>query len=143
MLIRLGRWLRLVGNDVTNPGGADDPELTVCAKQENRILLTRDRRLYESCKTAGVECTLIKSTSLLGLLQAMALAGVNMELNPQRCTVCNGALRELAKTVANGAECQPYMERTWECEGCGKIYWPGSHWKRIEDTLKKVRLGKG
>lgn len=140
MLIRLGRWLRLVGNDVANPGGADDPELMVWAKQENRILLTRDRHLYESCKTAGVECILIKCTSLIGQLKEMAMEGVNMVLNPQRCTICNGVLREVAKTVANGAGCQ---SSAWKCEGCGKLYWTGSHWRRIEDTLKKVRSEKG
>jgi uncharacterized protein with PIN domain len=143
MLIRLGRWLRLVGNDVANPGGTDDPELMVWAMQKNRILLTRDMRLYESCKITGVECILIKSTSLIGQLKEMAMAGVNMELKPQRCTVCNGALREVAKTVANGTRCQPSENRTWECEGCGKLYWPGSHWTRIEDTLRKVRSEKG
>jgi uncharacterized protein with PIN domain len=142
MLARLGRWLRLVGNDVANPGGADDPELKVWAKQENRILLTRDKRLYESCKTTGVECMIIKSASLIGQLKEMAMAGVNMELNPQRCTICNGALGEVAKAAANGAKCQPSMERTWRCEGCGKLCWPGSHWRRIEDTLKKVRSEK-
>jgi hypothetical protein len=135
MLMSLGRWLRLVGMDVANPGAADDPELMIKARQENRVLVTRDKRLAENCRTAGVECILIQSTSLLGQLNEMAKKGVKMELNPQRCTVCNGLLRLTVK----GAGDQSLHERTWKCEVCRKLYWEGAHWKRIEDTLKQIR----
>ncbi len=138
MLMRLGRWLRLVGTDVANPGVADDPELVIRARQENRILITRDKRLAEVCRTAGVECILIQSTRLLGQLNEMAELGAKMELNPQRCTVCNGPLRGAVKCASD----QFLHERTWECLVCGKLYWAGSHWKRIEDTLKQIRSEK-
>jgi uncharacterized protein with PIN domain len=138
MLMRLGRWLRLVGMDVANPGVADDPELMIKARQENRVLITRDKRLAENCRTAGVECILIQSTSLLDQLNEMAEAGVKMELNPQRCTVCNGPLRGAVRCAGDQS---PY-ERTWECLVCRKLYWAGSHWKKIEDTLKQIRSEK-
>ena len=137
MLMSLGRWLRLVGMDVANPGVADDPELMIKARQENRVLITRDKRLAENCRTARVECILIQSTSLLGQLNEMAKIGVKMELNPLRCTVCNGPLQAF-----RGADHHPLHERTWECEVCRKLYWEGSHWKRIEDTLKQIRSEK-
>jgi uncharacterized protein len=141
MLMRLGRWLRMLGTDTSNPEGADDPSLLLKAKKEKRVLLTRDRRLTEACKTAGVECILIKSTSLQGQLKEMAKAGVKMELNPKRCTICNSPLRE---TGLMETEMQSIgREKTWECQGCGKLYWSGSHWNRIEETLKKVRSEKG
>ena len=138
MLMRLGRWLRLVGMDVANPGVADDPELMIKASQENRTLITRDKRLAENCRTAGVECILIESTSHLCQLNEMAEAGVKMELNPQRCTVCNGSLRGTVRCAGD----RPFNEQAWECEICGKLYWTGSHWKRIEDTLKQIRSEK-
>lgn len=138
MLMRLGRWLRLVGMDVANPGDADDPELMIKARQEDRVLITRDKRLAENCRAAGVQCILIQSTSLLGQLNEMAEAGVRMELNPQKCTVCNGSLRGAVRCAGD----QSPNERTWECEVCGKLYWAGSHWKRIEDTLRQIRSGK-
>ena len=124
-----------MGMDVANPGVADDPELMIKAMRESRILITRDKRLAENCRTAGGECILIQSTSLLGQLNEMAEAGVKMKLNPHRCTVCNGPLRGAVR----GAGDQSPPERTWECEVCGKLYWSGSHWKRIEDTLKQIR----
>jgi uncharacterized protein with PIN domain len=137
MLMSLGRWLRLVGMDVANPEEADDPELMIKARRENRVLITRDKRLAENCRTAGVKCILIQSTSPLGQLNEMAKKGVKMELDPQRCTVCNGPLR-----AVRGADDQSLHERTWECLVCGKLYWAGSHWKKIEDTLKQIRSEK-
>ncbi len=135
MLMRLGRWLRLIGMDVSNPGPADDQELLARARNENRTLITRDKRLAEDCRRAGVECVLIRSTDLLGQLNEMAKAGVKMELKPRRCTVCNGPLRVVAGCGGNSSP----NKGTWECEVCGKLYWAGSHWKRIEDILKQVR----
>lgn len=143
MLMSLGRWLRMLGTDTANPEGADDPKLLLRAKKEERVLLTRDRRLAIACKTAGVECILIESTSLQGQLKEIAKAGVKMELNPKRCTICNSPLRERGRREAEmQSSDQPSYEKTWECQGCGKLYWAGSHWNRIEDTLKKVRLDK-
>jgi uncharacterized protein with PIN domain len=135
MLMRLGRWLRLLGMDVANPGVADDRDLMIKARLENRVLITRDKRLADDCRTKGVECILIRSTSLLGQLNEMAETGVKMELNPLRCTICNGSLR----VAVNGAGDRPHHERTWECPVCGKLYWSGSHWRRIEETLEQIR----
>lgn len=141
MLMSLGRWLRMLGTDTANPEGADDSELLLKAKKEKRVLLTRDRRLAMACKTAGVECILIESTSLQGQLKEMAKAGVKMKLDPKRCTICNSPLKE---TGLGKAEKQSTsQEKTRECQGCGKLYWSGSHWNRIEETLKKVSLDEG
>jgi uncharacterized protein with PIN domain len=135
MLIRLGRWLRLMGMDVANPKDEDDQELLKRAKRENRILITRDRRLRDACKTDGVECIFIKSTILQSQLKEMIGAGVKIELKPNRCTICNGLLVEAEFQQT----CHP-NQKTWKCEGCGKLYWQGSHWKRIEETLKMIQM---
>jgi uncharacterized protein with PIN domain len=137
--MRLGRWLRLVGMDVANPEEANDMFLLLQAKRENRALITRDRRLAALCKSAGVDCVLINSNKLHDQLKEMACAGVKLQLSPRRCTVCNGILREEVKRT----NCQfPVQEKIWECEGCGKLYWAGSHWKKIEETLNKIGSGE-
>lgn len=132
MLLRLGRWLRLLGQDVANPDEEDDKELLRRAKQENRTLITRDKRLVDSCSGAGVSCVLIKSDKLEEQLEEMAELGIALDLNPVRCTICNSPISRVE---------QPERE-TWICEGCGKLYWHGSHWERIAETLKKLRSAK-
>ncbi len=132
MLLRLGRWLRLLGMDVANPGNDSDSELLQRAIQEKRTLITRDKRLADACKSLGAECILIKSSRLAEQLREMAQKGVPLRLNPQRCTLCNCILHKV------DAE----EKATWKCEGCGKLYWEGSHWNNMEKMLEMIRSGK-
>jgi uncharacterized protein with PIN domain len=130
MLIRLGRWLRLLGLDVANPDGLRDSELVMKARRERRILITRDRGLAQACLSAGGECILIVSSLLEEQLKEMARSGVDLKLDPQRCTLCNSPLKEAES---------PARQLAWECQGCGKLYWAGSHWRRMEEMLERVR----
>lgn len=137
MLMRLGRWLRLMGQDVANPGTADDRQLMERAKAENRTLLTRDRRLAEACSKAGISCILIHSAHLEDQLKEIASRGISLELKPLRCTICNYPLRRI-----EAGECESREKEIWQCEGCKKLYWEGSHWRNIEKSLDKVRSQK-
>ncbi len=132
MLLRLGRWLRLLGQDVANPDRGDDKELLKKALMEKRTLITRDKRLADSCNRACVSCVLIKSDRLEEQLGEMAKLGIPLDLNPIRCTLCNSPLRKV----------EPSEKEMWICEGCGKLYWHGSHWIRIAEMLKKLQPGK-
>ena len=129
MLLRLGRWMRLVGLDVANPEGCGDRELLRRAIEEGRTLLTRDRRLAEACRKAGAECILIRTSRLEDQLLEMAERGIPLRLDPSRCTVCNSPLQEVSSA----------REATWRCTGCQKLYWEGSHWTRMERMLEKIR----
>ena len=142
MLLRLGRWLRLVGKDVANAGEVDDRELVQKSRLENRTLITRDRDLAELCRISGVDCILINSNGLNDQMKEMARIGIKLQLNPQRCTICNGTLREPVKCIDNENGHLQNIKKTWECEDCGKLYWAGSHWKKIEEILEKICSGK-
>lgn len=131
MLMRLGRWLRMLGQDAANPENADDRELMERALAENRTLLTRDRRLAEACSASKASCILIKSSELEEQLRELSRMGIALELKPQRCTLCNSPLRRIG---SSGRE-------MWQCESCGKRYWVGSHWQKMEKTLDRVHSG--
>lgn len=137
MLLRLGRWLRLSGHDVSNPGSSDDPELAEIALKEKRTLITRDKGLKDRCERLKARCILIKSTKLEDQLNEIAQAGVELEVNPRRCTICNGPLC-LEDSGPGYAREKPI----WRCESCGKLYWAGSHWKGIEGKLSGLKKGK-
>ena len=55
MLMRLGRWLRLLGQDVAHPKGESDDELLLQAKKESRTIITRDKGLFQACPGAGAK----------------------------------------------------------------------------------------
>lgn len=132
MLIRLGRWLRLAGQDVENPSGSDDTDLIAISIEEDRVLLTRDRALAALCRRAGADCILIESSKIDDQLREMASSGIELRLEPKRCTICNGNLFEDELQSRS-------MERTvWRCERCGKLYWMGSHWIRMKNRLEDL-----
>ncbi|MHC1594287.1 MAG: DUF5615 family PIN-like protein [Methanotrichaceae archaeon] len=142
MLIRMARWLRMAGHDVSNPPlDADDLDLMQIAKEEERTLITRDRDLAKRCRRDGVDCILVASSALDDQLREMILLGIDLEMRPERCTICNGPLREMTNPepieVANLAEDEPLRR----CESCGKLYWKGSHWARIKERLERLREG--
>ncbi|MBP7071384.1 MAG: hypothetical protein KBA97_09950 [Methanothrix sp.] len=128
MLMRLGRWLRLMGQDVANPDGGRDQEIRDKAKKELRTVITRDRSLWQSCLKANQPCILIISSRIQEQLLEMAGAGLPLRLDPDRCTLCNSTLEKLA-----GGE-----REQWQCRICGKLYWRGSHWKMMERMLGEV-----
>jgi hypothetical protein len=127
MLMRLGRWLRLMGQDVANPGNGSDWEIRDQAAREHRTVITRDRRLWQSCLKIERPCILIFSSRIEEQLLEMAGAGLPMRLDPQRCTLCNEPLEQMAQ----GRE-------QWRCRRCDKLYWRGSHWRKMEEMLEKI-----
>ena len=129
MLMRLGRWLRLLGQDVANPEGDSDEELLCQAKKECRTIITRDRGLFQAAPGAGASCLLIQSSKISDQLLEMAKAGVPLRLDPRRCTVCNGPLQE---TEISGM-------KKWQCCACKKFYWEGGHWQKMENMLQAIR----
>jgi uncharacterized protein with PIN domain len=126
MLMRLGRWLRLMGQDVANPGAESDWELIEQAARGHRTVITRDRRLWQSCLKIDQPCILIFSSQIEEQLLEMAGAGLPLLLDPRRCTLCNEPLQ-----MAQGRE-------QWHCRRCDKLYWRGSHWRKMEQMLEKV-----
>ena len=128
MLMRLGRWLRLMGQDAANPEGGSDWQIRDQAKRDHRTVITRDRRLYESCLKASQPCLFIRSSRIEEQLLEVAGAGVSLRLDPQRCTLCNGHLIEI---TGSGKE-------RWQCCICSKVYWQGSHWRKMERMLEEI-----
>jgi uncharacterized protein len=129
MLMRLGRWLRLLGQDVARPEGESDAELLLQAKKESRTIITRDKGLFQACPGTGTSCLLIRSSKISDQLLEMADAGVPLRLDPQRCTLCNGLLEEK----------EMHGMKRWQCRACKKLYWEGGHWQKMEKILQAIR----
>jgi uncharacterized protein len=144
MLERLARWLRVLGYDTTSAGAdEDDAALARRAADEERWLLTRDRRLAEETPRAlGV---LLRAGPPLAQLREvgdrLALAPAERALFT-RCLLCNTPLR--AATDAEAAAALPDLcdahrpEPVRACPGCGRVYWDGSHTRRMRAALARA-----
>jgi len=150
MLGKLTRWLRLLGYDVKYLKDCQDPKLIEIAKNEKRILLTKDLELYKRSKILNIQAVLLRGSCLEEDLAQLAKSGyIKLEVNFQstRCPLCNAPLKIVNRTeVKNNipAKILQSHDKFWICSNCGKIYWIGSHWNSISlKLLKAKQLNRG
>lgn len=144
MLGALSRWLRICGYDAEYLGSARDEEIIHRAVVEGRVLLTRDRQLYRKAVRAGLEAFLVE-----GERDSEKLASVSsmysLVLDPERsrCPVCNAPLIAIEKeSVRDRVPLRTFeaYSEFWACSSCGKVYWRGSHWRNILETVEEASL---
>ncbi len=146
MLGSLARWLRILGYDTELAGEKTDTAVLQQAAKEKRILLTRDRELYGRALGKKMAALLVTGPHVDGQLRK-TISEFSLELSgfPSRtlCPVCNGGLEEKTREEMKGKIPEDVCLRDdvfWLCGKCGKSYWRGSHWGRIQK--KVAELGK-
>lgn len=139
---RLARYLRLLGFDASHQARADDEPLAARAAAEDRVLLTRDvdllkrrvvRRGYRvrSPDPRGQLAEVIRHFDLAGHFAPFT-----------RCLACGDLLSAAApadvagQLPANVAGRYPAYRR---CPGCNRVYWPGSHHRRLSALVEWAR----
>lgn len=132
----LARWLRAAGHDtLVAPDALDDAYLLAWLGAERR-LLTADRRLAR----AGRRATLIDGNGLDEQARALRAAlDIDWLYRPfSRCLVDNALLAPLPATARHHlpATAQGLDGPFRRCPACGRIYWPGSHVRRMRARLE-------
>jgi len=138
-LARLARYLRFAGYDTLLHDTGTDAELAAQARADWRIVLTRDRQLLMH-RDIEQGCYL---RPLEPLEQLRELAHrLQLDLAPGRrrgrCMLCNEPLEEVAKREVESAlppRTRASFERFWRCPACRRLYWHGSHWRRLQGQL--------
>jgi len=146
MLGGLSRWLRIIGYDTLYYSDKDDIELRIEAEEKDRILVTRDVGLIQQANRHGVKTVLIHSDNTIDQLKEI-VEKLSLETIPTntRCPRCNGELKEIEKKQVENKVPEESFEAFdvfWVCVDCGTVYWNGSHWAQIQETLKKIRDSK-
>jgi uncharacterized protein len=146
MLGGLARWLRILGYEVKHDPKTMDNDLIRIAREENMILLTRDKELYQRAIAKEIVSSLVLAATEEGRLAQMNRT-FGIDLSPAmartRCPECGAELIETSKDdVADRvpeASLKLYNE-FWKCtnQNCGKVYWVGSHWRQIRQTLDQA-----
>jgi uncharacterized protein with PIN domain len=138
MLGRLARWLRVLGWDVIFDPALSDRAQVELAASEDRILLTRDRHLLRELRP--VRAMDIRSdVPLEQLRQVVETLGLEPPAELfTRCLVCNTPLVDVAPSAY--ATLVPPESRglpgpVRQCPTCERVYWPGSHARRMRRAL--------
>lgn len=148
MLGSLARWLRILGYDAAYVREREPGELIDRALEEDRVLLTRDRRLAARRKIGPH--LLIASDDLGEQLRQVLRGGrahARRDRLFRRCVECNRDL--VALDHARAAALVPAyvaatQERFHRCPGCGRIYWRATHPERAIRRLREwgVEIGE-
>lgn len=133
-------YLRMCGYDTryAEPEEENDDRLIDSANEECRTLITRDREIGSRYD----DSILLESTDVFDQLQTLSSLGIELRLpeSPKRCGRCNGPLRRVCDSDVQKADTpDPTKTDVWECSTCGAWFWRGSHWDRVEATLRAVR----
>jgi uncharacterized protein with PIN domain len=140
MLGKLAKWLRIMGQDVTYGPHLSGYGLIRAARQEGRLILTRDQRLKQK---QPPDFILIESDRCHEQLRQVVNA---CALNPlaqafSRCLLCNTLLEPRTKEAV-AARVPPYVlstqERFFACPTCNRIYWPATHHEKMLRELHKI-----
>ena len=138
----LTRNLRLLGFDVAYSQNASDRQLLEIMKRENRALLTRDRRLL--MHTIVQHGYFPRSQNAdEQTVEVVRRFNVSELISPfTRCLRCNALLQKAEKTeIIDKLEplTKIYYEEFRRCPGCKQIYWPGSHFPRLQKRIDEIR----
>ena len=143
---KLVRWLRLLGLDCVHDRAWDDPELAEISAQQKRILLTRDRGLLKrAIVTHGIY--LHSDQPDEQVREVLRRLDLTASIRPfSRCTRCNGTLNRVRKSeVADRVpeRTRRQVDEYFRCSECGKVYWRGSHWPRLQRLVQRATSGRG
>ncbi len=142
MLGRLAKWLRLIGFDVIYLNNIQDKELLFVSALEKRVILTRDKKLFQRAKSNKLPCIFIYSDFFEEQLkQVFEVLGFESISPLKRCGKCNCLLKNIEKKDVEGLVPDYIFDTETEfsiCERCKKVYWHGSHAKNIEQKINKI-----
>jgi len=143
---KLARLLRTLGFDAAFSGSLDDSGIIRRALAEERIILTRDRRLLHARVITHGYC--IRSQDPMKQVgEVLRRFDLHRKIRPfRRCLRCNGCLEDVTKAeVFNLLEPKTrlYYERFRRCGECGQVYWKGSHYAGLAEQVKQLLTGGG
>jgi uncharacterized protein with PIN domain len=137
---KLARYLRMLGFDTAYQSHWDDVTIIDLSLQQQRIILTRDIGILKQNRvTHGY--WLRHGDPWEQLLEVMLALDLFGQAQPfTRCMECNGLIDSVDKTVITGqidADILQRFEAFWQCRGCAKIYWRGSHYEHMLRQVEK------
>jgi uncharacterized protein len=145
---RLAAYLRMLGFDtVYQRSDCGDAELARISGTENRILLTRDLGLLKRSivqhgyyvRETNPQRQLTEIVKRFNLIPNLTANGPSVPFH--RCLDCNGLLEPVDKETISDKlpfKTKQYYDDFRQCVACGKIYWKGSHYNRMQDLVEEI-----
>jgi|SoiMethySBSTD1v2_1073268.scaffolds.fasta_scaffold55892_5 uncharacterized protein len=148
----IAKKLRIMGFDTEFWLDVSDDFLIDKSNYEQKLLITRDKGLYLRISKSSKNGLLLPDQdevkNLVFILESCNIKHINPVPNVNtRCTVCNGALKKLDKTMASNPipeKIYKNIAKIYECSKCSKVYWEGTHIENMNKLINNINelLGK-
>lgn len=134
----LARLLRMAGFDTLFDNGFEDAAMADLANREGRILLTRDRALLMR-RVVRYGCYVHAQRPADQFRELYARLDLATHMAPfSLCLACNRPLHAVDKQQVWARlpeRIRQRHDRFQGCDGCGGLFWEGSHWQDMRAML--------
>lgn len=142
---KLARYMRMAGIDTLYEKDYEDNEIIQLAEAQNRTALTRDLGILKDKQLS--RGYFVRNTDPQKQIEEIVS---RFDLRDHirevfRCISCNGLINPVEKESVIEElppKTQDIFDEFYRCDSCGKVYWKGSHFKRIDEFLRQLKNGK-
>lgn len=137
----LARFLRMLGFDTLHDPALHDEQIRLIAREESRIVLTRDRELLK-CRDIARGAYVHALRVDAQLAEVAERFGLAARARPfTLCLRCNLPLERVDKSAVAARlpeQVRAAQSEFTRCLGCGRVYWPGSHYRRMLEAMRRA-----
>lgn len=136
----LARWLRAAGHEAIWIQDITDEALLREAARLQATILTTDSLLMDRRVLREGRLQAVWVSPALRMLEQLGIVFLELDLaiKPARCMACGGELRRVEKEASRERippKTYRWLEDFYECARCNKLFWHGTHWRKIMDRL--------
>lgn len=138
----LAKYLRMAGFDTIYKNCYENNEIISCAETDLRTILTKDRDLLK--RKDVTHGYWIRNNDPAGQLKEV-IKRFHLEDSFRtfsRCIECNGMITSIEKEKIMDRlqlNTKKYFNEFFTCISCGRIYWKGSHFRKMEQIIKSIK----
>lgn len=140
---KLSKYLRMLGFDTQYQNSYEDSEIIKISLEHKRTILTRDVALLKYSEvTHGY--WIRSQDPIEQLKEVIKRSDLSKSIRPfYRCSDCNGIIKKVSKEsimdkLQTGTK--KYFNEFFQCNSCGKVYWKGSHFKKMERFIENLKV---
>ena len=143
MLGKLVKGLRMLGYDTIYYRGADSHPLIRSARQEARVILTRNTKLIPKSSEDRI-LHIREDNPSLQLRELIQKGHISLDEGNlfSRCLLCNALLNGIPREEAAGKVPDFiffHQKEFFRCPQCRRIYWQGSHQGNMQRKVEELR----
>jgi uncharacterized protein with PIN domain len=149
MFGNVARKLQLLGYDSKYDSDFGDSKILEIAKNEKRVIISKDRELIIRSKKQGIPSVYVTKEDEIGqfleILEHIPLKINTISGDSARCIKCNFTTSRIKKSkIAKKIpeKVLEFNEKFWKCDKCDQIYWEGTQIKKLQEFLYQIKLGR-